>query len=248
MRKLFFVISLVLMLTACNNPRDIVFGPEPLKQIAEQGDQFKKLSVEERELLVKFLTLHQLSTALGGNAKPITGRTVGEVLDDVKIWQDGLKASMEVEKKRAAEEEVLKQKTMEARKVISQKISTSVVVVVVNKTVLPKNYEARRYSEMLSITYAVENKSSKEIAQLKGMVIFKDLTDEVVGKLSVDFSEPIEAGKTVTTTTGSGWELNPFLNGSIEKIAGREFTSMKAYFEPEAIAFKDGEVLKLPEK
>jgi hypothetical protein len=37
------------------------------------------------------------------------------------------------------------------------------------------------------------------------------------------------------------------MNGNIEKIAGREFSSMKATFEPESIAFADGEVLKAPD-
>lgn len=99
MRKLISAIFLLLILTACNNPKDIVFGPDPLKQIAEQGDQFKKLPEEDRELLVKFLALHQLGSALGADVKPVTGRTVGEVLVDVKAWQDGLKVSMEAEKK-----------------------------------------------------------------------------------------------------------------------------------------------------
>jgi hypothetical protein len=36
------------------------------------------------------------------------------------------------------------------------------------------------------------------------------------------------------------------MNGEIEKIADREFSSMKATFEPESIAFEGGEVLKAP--
>lgn len=247
MRKLISAIFLLLILTACNNPKDIVFGPDPLKQIAEQGDQFKKLPEEDRELLVKFLALHQLGSALGADVKPVTGRTVGEVLVDVKAWQDGLKVSMEAEKKRQAEEVALKQKMLEARKLLVEKISASAVVAVINKTVLPKNYEVERYSDLLSITFAVENKSNKEIVQLKGRVIFKDQTDALVGDLFIDFNEPIQAGKTLTTTTGSGWKINSFSNGDIEKIADRDFSTMKTYFEPEAIAFRDGEVLKLPE-
>ncbi len=41
MRNLMVILALALI-AGCSNPKDIVFGPEPLKQIAEQGDQFRK--------------------------------------------------------------------------------------------------------------------------------------------------------------------------------------------------------------
>ena len=99
---------------------------------------------------------------------------------------------------------------------------------------------------MLSLKYAIENKSDKTIKQLKGQVTFNDATGDEVGTLYVDIDEPIPAGQTLTTTTGRGWELNPFDNGSVEKIAGRDFSSMKASFVPESIAFEGGEILKAP--
>ena len=52
MRLTATVIFAAALAYGCSKPQDIVFGPEPLKQIAEQGDQFKKLPEEERALLV----------------------------------------------------------------------------------------------------------------------------------------------------------------------------------------------------
>jgi hypothetical protein len=168
------------------------------------------------------------------------------VLADARAWKEKMKAAEAEAKKREAEAEALKVKVLAERKAVADKISSSVVVAVIDKTVLPKNYDAGRYNEMLSIKYAIENKSSKAIRQLKGRVVFNDATGDKVGWLPVDFDEPIGAGKSLTTTTGRGWKLNPFMNGEIEKIAGREFSSMKATFEPESIAFEGGEVLKAP--
>ncbi len=247
MRKFLTVIAAALILAACSNPKDIVFGPDPMKQISEQGDQFKKLSEEDRGLLVGFLSISAIGKAFGGDVKPVTGRTVGEVLTDARAWREKMNIAAAEEKKRIAEAEVLKAKVLAERKVISEKISSSVVVAVVDKTVLPVNYDAGRYREMLSISYAIENKSAKDIAQLKGNVVFKDATGDMVGSLPVDFDQPVGAGKILKTTTGRGWNLNQFMNGEVEKIAGREFSGMKATFEPESIAFKDGEVLKAPE-
>lgn len=150
-------------------------------------------------------------------------------------------------KKRQAEEEALKAKVIAERKTVSDKILASVVVAVTDKKVLPKNYDVGRYEEMLILHYAVENKSDKTIRQLKGRINFFDATGDKVGDLRVDFDEPIASGKTLKTTTGRGWKLNPFLNNDINKIAARDFNTMKANFEAEAIAFEGGEVLKAPE-
>ena len=100
---------------------------------------------------------------------------------------------------------------------------------------------------MLSLNFAIKNKSDKGIRQLKGRVTFKDATGDRIGSLPVDFDEPIGAGKTRKTDTGRGWKINEFRNGEIERIAGRELSSMTATLEPESIAFEGGEVLKAPE-
>jgi len=158
-----------------------------------------------------------------------------------------MKAAEAEEKKKEAEAEALKNKVLAERKAIADKISTSVVVAIIDKTVFPENYEVGRYSEMLSLKYAIENKSDKAIRQLKGRVTFKDATGDEIGWLPVDIDEPVQPGQTLKTTTGRGWKINKFRNGEIEKIAGREFSSMKATFEPESIAFEGGEVLKAPD-
>ena len=247
MRYVIITAIAALFIAGCSNPNDIVFGPEPLKQMAEQGEKFKKLSEEDRMLLAGYLTLTEMGKAFGADVKPTAGRTVGEVLVDARAWKEKMKLAEQEAKKKEAEAEALKAKVLAERKAMAERISSSVTVAVTDKTVLPKNYDVGRYSEMLSIKYAIENKSEKTIRQLKGRVIFKDATGDEVGWLPVDFDEPVGAGKTLKTTTGRGWKLNEFRMGEIEKIAGREFSSMKATFEPESIAFEGGEVLKAPE-
>ena len=246
MRLTATVIFAAALAYGCSKPQDIVFGPEPLKQIAEQGDQFKKLPEEERALLVAYLGVSQIGKAFGVEIKSPTGRTVAEVLTDAHAWREKAKAAEIESKKREVESEALKAKVLAERKAIADRISSSVVVAVVGSRVLPKNYDAGRYSEMLSISYAIENKSDKAFRQLKGQVVFKDATGDTIGSLPVDFDEPVGAGKTLKTTTGRGWKLNEFRNGEIERIAGREFSSMTATFEPESIAIEGGEVLKAP--
>lgn len=163
MRYLITAAIVVLVITGCSNPKDIVLGPEPLKQMAEQGEQFKKLPEEDRTLLAGYLALTEMSKAFGGEVKPATGRTVGEVLVDARAWKEKMKAAELEAKMKEAEADALKAKVLAERKVIAERISTSVTVAVTDKTVLPKNYDVGRYSDMLSIKYAIENKSDKTI-------------------------------------------------------------------------------------
>jgi hypothetical protein len=247
MRLAAIIVLIAALIAGCSKPQDIVFGPEPLKQIAEQGEQFKKLPEEDRMLLVAYLGVSQMGKMFGAEMKSPTGRTVGEVLVDARAWREKVKVAELEAKKRQAEADALKAKVLAERKAIAERISSSVVVAVVGTKILPKNYESGRYSAMLSVSYAIENKSDKGFRQLKGRVIFKDATGDTIGWLPVDFDEPVGAGKTLKTTTGRGWKLNEFRNGEIEKIAAREFSSMTTSFEPESIAFEGGEVLKAPE-
>jgi hypothetical protein len=98
-----------------------------------------------------------------------------------------------------------------------------------------------------SIFFRARCKSDKPIRQLKGQVVFLDATGDKVGDLPVDIDERVAPGKTLKTTTGRGWKINPFTNGEIERIAARDFNSMKTKFEAEALAFEGGEVLRAPE-
>jgi len=241
------MVVMLLILAGCSDPKDIVFGPEPLKQIAEQGDKFKNLPEEERKLLAAYLSLNEMGNLFGNKSNSVVGMTAGEVIVKAKEWQNQVQAAEAEQKKRDDEAKALQEKSIAERKVIADKILSSVVVAVIDKTILSKDYDIGRYQDLLKITYAVENKTAKAIRQLKGTIIFNDAVGDKIGSLPISFEEKIEAGKTLNTTTGSYWKINSISNGEIEKIAGTEFNLMKTSFEPEAIAFDDGEVIKAPE-
>jgi hypothetical protein len=256
MRHCTFAMSLALsvILVGCGKPQDIVFGPEPLKQIANEGDKFKKLPEADRTLLVQYITASELQKASQSNGNgpaPVLGRTVGEVLEHANVLKakyEAEKAEQEKEfKKKEAETAALRARVEAERKDVLERIRSSVVIAVIDKTVLPKNYDVGRYSELLSIKYAIENKADKAIRQIKGRVTFKDATGDEIGWLPVDIDESVGPGKTLKTSTNRGWKINEFRNGEIEKIAGREWSMMTATFEPSTIAFDGGQVLKAPE-
>lgn len=247
MRCTLAILTAAVVAVGCSRPQDIVLGPEPLKQLADQGEQFRKLPEEDRALLAGYLALGEMASAFGGDVKSVTGRTVGEVLADARAWKADQDAKAAVEKQRQAEADALRERVIAERNAIAAQISAAVSLAIVGKRVLPKNYDVARFSELLVISFAVENRSSKTIRQLKGRARFKDATGDEIGTLNIDIDEPVAVGKTLKTDTDRGWELNQFRNGSVEKIAGRDFDLMTVTFEPESIAFVDGEVIRAPD-
>lgn len=237
---LFFALTVAVFTGGCGKPTDIVLGPEPLKQMAEQGDKFKNLPEEDRLLLASYLGISAMGKVFGADVNPATGRTVGEVLKDARMWRDKLKAA-------DAEQAALRAKVEAEDKVVVAKIAESATVAVTGMRVLPKSYDAGRYSEMLMLNFAIENKGLKPIRQLKGWVKFFDATGDKIGQLAVEFDQSIPVGGTIKTDTGMGWKINSFMNGSIEKIAARDFAVMKVRFEPLAVAYEGGEVLRSAE-
>lgn len=245
MKKILVAVAVVVLAAGCSSPNDIVLGPEPLKQLAEQGDKFKQMPEEDRMLLVGYLSIGEIGKAFGGNPVPVTGKTVGEVMKDARAWREKMKLQEVAQQKRAEEAAALRKKIEAENKILADKLATLATVAVIDKRVSPKDIYSGRYHDLLMIKYAVENKSEKPIRQIKGRVIFVDPSGDPVGDLQVDIDNLINPGQTVKTDTGVGWRTNQFSHGSIEQIARREFGAMSGTFKVTAIAFVGGEVLKV---
>jgi hypothetical protein len=245
--KTIILLAIVALLAACSNPNDIVLGAEPLKQIVDNGDQFRKLSEEDRILLVAYLELHGVVKSFGAtDMKAVAGRTVGEVMKDARAWK-GWRAEQEVEnKKKEAEATALKAKILAERQVVVDKLSQAVTVAVTNKKIHREDYSARRLYDELELTYAVENKTDKAIRQIKGRLIFTDPVGDKISTLLVKFEELIPARGTLKTNTGRVWEVRRHTNGNVEKVADAPFEGTKIQFEAESIAYVDGEVVRAP--
>ena len=169
------------------------------------------------------------------------------MLVDAKAWKEELKARELAQKAEQQKAEQLALKVEAERKAIADQIAKSAVVAVIGSKRLPENYDVGRYSEMLVITYAVQNKSNQAIRQIKGFVTFTDLTGDEIGVVYANIDQTIPPGKTIQTDTGRGLKLNQFMNEDKERIAGRKFSDMKATFEAQSIAFSDGTVIKAPD-
>lgn len=251
MKKILCTTSLLIALSGCSSPNDIIFGPEPLKQMQEQSESFSKLSKEDRELLVSYIGLSEVANKFLPNdqIKIVTGKTVGEVLDEAKQWKQEFEAKKAEEQKLKEEEEAkqraLAEKIKLENQVLVERINNSMTFAITNVKKLSKNYDAGRFSDMLTLVYSVENKGEKTIVQIKGTARFSDLSGEEFADLPVNFDAKVGPGKTLTTDLDKGWNINEFMNNDINKVAMRSFDQMKVFFEPQVVVFSDGESIKL---
>lgn len=257
MKKIVAAFVLCIAISACSDPKQIIFGPEPLKQMSEQSDTFRKLSEQDRMLLVGYLTAADLKHLFGGQAPMVTGKTVSEVLRDAEKWkvlvakqeeEKKIEAQRLEEEKKKVEKEIaaLKEKIEKKKSEILGRINQSVTLAIVEKDVLPENYDAGRYSRMLSFTYAIENKSDRPIVQINAIARFTDPTGSEIGWLPIKIDKQIKPKSTIKTDLNKGWKLNEFLNSDIEKIARSDFELVKTSIDITDVAFKDGEVLSVP--
>ena len=257
MKRLFalFAVAAACLLAACSKPTDIVFGPEPLKQMAEQGDQFRKLPEADRQLLGSYLAVSELGKAFSGFAAaigarapqgvpaPVAGRTVGEVLVDARAWKAKAEATAAADKKREQEAAALVAKVEAERKAFADKMASQVTVAFVNKQLRKGDF-----SDQLVVNFAVENKAAKVISQIKGRLIFSDISGAELGTVKVEFDEKFVPGTPKRTDTGKYWAITGFGDDGIRKAAEMSDYNLRGRFEIDSIAFADGEVLRAPGK
>lgn len=241
------------LVAGCSQPTDIVLGNKPIETISANSEQIRKLPEEDRELLMRFLLAREVLAVLPGAqgdssaaSVGLAGRTVGEALELARAWEKENKARQAAREEAERQAEALRQKVLADQQKVQQEISAAVTVALVKKQVLPADAMNGRYTDMLKIIFAVENKSPSAIKLLKGKAVFKDLAGDPLGELSVEFDEGFAPGKMVTTSGGVVWRLNEFLSGEIEQIARTNPENLRFTFLPEALVFEDGKVLKIP--
>jgi hypothetical protein len=103
-------ISLVLTLLcltfvlSCQGPEDIVFGPDPIRQLREPNEMLEELSIEDRAMLEGYLNSIEVAKSFKWPVKSAEGLKLGEVLNDARVWEKRVKKQQAEEEDRLAEE------------------------------------------------------------------------------------------------------------------------------------------------
>lgn len=228
MNKTLTLLLISLALYGCNNPQSTVI-PTDMAKLEQIQDSVKKLSEDDRKNLMAYLMRTQMSSALGGGALE-PGVTIGEALKRQKQWADD-------QEKQELAQVALKAKLAAEHEAAMKKLASTVTVTVLSKTLVPKNYNMRRYSDVQEIKLGIENLTEKDIAGVKGVVKFYDIFGKEAGAIGFSLDSGIKAKGTDT------WEgtrdYNQFID-SHKSLAALEEGKYTTKFEPEMIVFADG--------
>lgn len=226
------VLTSAVLLVGCSKPTDTVIPTDMAAWDKDLAPSIKKLSEDDRKLVVGYLARAKMGEVFGGKGVPV-GTTIAGAIDEQRQWL------VERERKEA-EAAALKEALAVARAQKIAALDKAVLVTLVEKRELPKNYEIKRYSEYQEFKIGVKNTSEKPIAGVAGSLEFVDIFDKTVGGVNFRITENIRPGEHVVWTGGR--DYNQFLEQH-KAVWNLEVGKYKTRFIPETIIFSDGSKL-----
>lgn len=216
------------ILVGCSDPRTTVIPPNKAEWAAQDfKKRIDKLSAEDQKALATFMARVYLGEL---PIKEAAGLTIAQAIDKQR---EDERQKLE----REAEARSLKERAEQERAHKRKQLEDAAVVTLVSKTHRGKNYDAGRYSDDLVVVLALQNKTDKDIAGVKGTLHVTDLFDDPVSAIRFSYDGGISAGKSATWTGVR--QLNQF-DREDQRLANIEEGKYKVRFEPQAIVFKDG--------
>jgi hypothetical protein len=190
----------------------------------------KGLTVDEARLLLAFQIRRGMGNALATSPEDPSGKTVGELLAELK------KQAAE-EKTEADRQKHLSDEAKAKTDAVAAELRKSIDLTVYEKGFIPSNPEGGRYSDQIVLKCVYQNSSTKDIRAFRGNVLFTDLFGSEIFTSNLTISDPIKAG---TKGTWNGViEYNQFLRPH-QQLKNTELKDMKVVWNPESVIFADG--------
>ena len=232
------VAAATLLLASCSGLKGTVVPSDPSKWDTI-ADSVKKLSDEDKQLFTGYAMRMTIGSAMAGGKGSIPpGTTIGDAIKAQREFLDK-------QKQEEAQAELLKAKVAAQRAQEVAKLNNAVTVALANMTVLPKSYDAGRFSDRLSLLLAVQNHTSKAVSGVKGRLVFKDQFGSDITGMTLSLDEDITPNS-ARSINGYGKDINQF-EDSDTKLAVTPLSKMKVTFEPEMVVFADGTKMEAPE-
>lgn len=152
------------------------------------------------------------SKALDDKSGKYEGKTVGEMISDQK-------------------------KIIEDRKKLEEEMKKMLIVSFGNKVSIPKDTDAWRFDDYVSLDFVVTNNSQKDIQGYKGKAMVDDIFGDRVIVLSHKNDELLKAGE--TKSYNMYYEINPYIDSQL-KFFNTSLDKLKITWDTTAIVFADG--------
>ncbi|MDA8956157.1 hypothetical protein N9H19_00870 [Flavobacteriales bacterium] len=211
MKNLLFII-IPLLLFSCSNSLDKKYVAENFLLDAQVIRE--EISQADLELLTMSVFSEQ-----GDEYK---GKTYKQILKQAKDYQK--------------EQELLAEKIRIEEEEKRIRLGQTATVSMYDKGFLKYDYDS-----YITYSFAIENKSDKNIRAMKGILVINDLFDEKIIELTFTFDSEIASGETLKEEYTT--KYNKFKDAH-KKLLNKEMKDLKTVWTPEKIIFTDGSVLE----
>ncbi len=231
MKRVGIVVFCGLLLCGCSkDPHNVRITEKNKDTFMDDIKDMKGLTVDEARLLVAFQIRRGMSNAFGASAQDPSGKTVGELLAQLK------KQAAE-EKTEADRQKRLADEAKAKADALTSELRKSIDLTVYDKGFRPANPLGGSFSAQINIKCVYQNNSTKDIRAFRGKVRFTDLFGSEIFTTGLTISDPIAAGKK------GNWdgviEYNQFVSQH-QQLRNTELKDMKVIWLPESVIFADG--------
>ncbi len=231
MKRLLAITSLAFLLAACSDPKDIVFND--MDDLKTHTEALQKLTTEEKDLLAKYTIRKELGKAFGQGNGIEANTKVGDAIEEQR--------KLELEKAEQEKAEKLAQEKAQAEAQAKiDAINNAVSVYLVSKEMQPRGQY--QFSDTMTLSFKITNKSDKVITGIKGTALFYDKFDDQIDNigLKIDFKD--QNGK---LAAGADYEYVGSLDvHSFEaekvRLSTMPLSDVKFKYIPETVLFEDG--------
>jgi hypothetical protein len=114
----------------------------------------------------------------------------------------------------------------------------TVFVTVTDKTNLPEDMDAARFSDRVLFTFQIDNAGEQEIKGIQGFLSIQDLFGEEILSMDCDFTgDRIPAGGSITVT-GMGMDINQFMDEHI-KLYQEDYSDLQFEYTVNKVVVSD---------
>lgn len=116
-------------------------------------------------------------------------------------------------------------------------------VTVTNKTNIPEDLNAGRFSDRVEFTFNIENMTDKPIKGVQGILKIKDLFGVDIMAINCDFTGQSIAANSLITVSDLGIDINQFMDDHV-KLYNTNFSDLNFEYEVNEVVFENEQTSK----
>jgi hypothetical protein len=221
---------LVLVAVACSGAKATKITEANKDSVLMDVKDSRDFTVEEVGLLMSRQIRVAAASALHQPPPGWVGMTLQGVIDDERKIQKDADA-------KRAEGDRLAAEAKAKEDAVADELRKCLVLSAYDKGFRPTDPMNGRFDAFITLKYAYENKSSRDIRAFRGSVRFADLFDKEIITSGLTVEDPIKAG--AKATWSGEIKYNQFLEPH-QALMRTDLKDMKVTWIPTAIIFSDG--------